>query len=44
VSIKSDADLEGLQRVGRVVALTPAETQRAVEPGVGSPLVLTSVV
>jgi methionyl aminopeptidase len=36
VSIESDADLEGLQRVGRVVALTLAETQRAVEPGVST--------
>ena len=36
MSIESDADLEGLQRVGRVVALTLAETQRAVEPGVST--------
>ena len=34
VSIESQADLEGLRRVGRVVALTLAETQRAVEPGI----------
>ena len=36
VSIESDADLEGLQRAGRVVALTLAETRRAVEPGVNT--------
>ena len=36
MSIESDADLEGLQRVGRVVALTLAETQRAVEAGVST--------
>jgi methionyl aminopeptidase len=36
VSIESDADLEGLRRVGRVVALTLAETRRAVEPGVST--------
>ena len=34
VSIESHADLEGLRRVGRVVALTLEETQRCVEPGV----------
>ena len=34
VSIESEADLQGLQRAGRVVALTLAETRRAVEPGV----------
>jgi methionyl aminopeptidase len=33
VSIETDGDLEGLRRVGRVVALTLAETRRAVEPG-----------
>jgi methionyl aminopeptidase len=36
VSIESDADLEGLRRVGRVVALALAETRRAVEPGVST--------
>ena len=36
VSIESDADLEGLQRVGRVVALTLAETRRSVEPGIST--------
>jgi methionyl aminopeptidase len=36
VSIETDADLEGLRRVGRVVALTLAETRRAVEPGVST--------
>jgi methionyl aminopeptidase len=36
VSIESDADLEGLRRVGRVVALTLAETRRAVVPGVST--------
>lgn len=36
VSIESDADLEGLQRVGRVVALTLAETRRAVESGIST--------
>ena len=36
VSIESDADLEGLRRAGRVVALTLAETRRAVEPGVST--------
>ena len=34
MSIESEADLQGLQRAGRVVALTLAETRRAVEPGV----------
>jgi methionyl aminopeptidase len=34
VSIESQADLEGLRRAGRVVALTLAETRSAVEPGV----------
>jgi methionyl aminopeptidase len=34
VSIETHADLEGLRRVGRVVALTLEETQRCVEPGV----------
>ena len=34
MSIESEADLEGLRRAGRVVALTLAETRRAVEPGV----------
>jgi len=34
VSIESEADLQGLQRAGRVVAVTLAETRRAVEPGV----------
>ena len=36
MSIESDADLEGLQRVGRVVAVTLAETRRAVERGVST--------
>ena len=34
VSIETHADLEGLRRVGRVVALTLEETRRSVEPGV----------
>jgi methionyl aminopeptidase len=34
MSIESQADLEGLRRAGRVVALTLAETRRAVEPGI----------
>ena len=34
VSIETHADLEGLRRVGRVVALTLEETRRCVEPGV----------
>ena len=34
MSIESEADLQGLQRAGRVVAVTLAETRRAVEPGV----------
>ena len=34
VSIESDADLEGLQRVGRVVALTLGRDAAGVEPGV----------
>ena len=34
VSIESHADLEGLRRVGRVVALTLEETRRCVKPGV----------
>ncbi len=34
MSIESHADLEGLTRAGRVVALTLAETRRCVEPGV----------
>jgi methionyl aminopeptidase len=34
VSIETHADLEGLRRVGRVVALALEETQRCVEPGV----------
>ena len=33
VSIETHADLEGLRRVGRVVALTLEETRRSVEPG-----------
>ena len=33
MSIESEADLQGLQRAGRVVALTLAETRRGVEPG-----------
>jgi methionyl aminopeptidase len=36
VSIETDADLEELRRVGRVVALTLAETRCAVEPGVST--------
>jgi methionyl aminopeptidase len=33
MTVESDRDLEGLRRVGRVVALARQEMQRAVEPG-----------
>jgi methionyl aminopeptidase len=36
VSIESEADLEGLRRVGRVVAHAIAETRLAVEPGIST--------
>ena len=36
MSIESEADLEGLQRVGSVVALALAETRRAVELGMST--------
>ncbi len=34
MSIESQADLEGLRRAGRVVALTLREMRRRVAPGV----------